>query len=118
MRDTAIDNDRHPLTDEELMQDIYDGTEWVKQEIGLKRMVEQDGSIIDVEDTPGSRCSLFSCEVGLSMTINIDWYVHICTLTLFCIDFPPLGSLLLIIDLTLRVSFTYHSITFTVQCGT
>ncbi|KAG1849038.1 hypothetical protein F4604DRAFT_1935130 [Suillus subluteus] len=74
MRDTAVDKDRHPLTDDELMQDIYDGTEWLKQVIGLKRVVEQDGSIINVEATPGSRCSLFSCEVGLSMTINIDWF--------------------------------------------
>ncbi|KAG2033930.1 hypothetical protein BDR03DRAFT_1013931 [Suillus americanus] len=73
MRDAAVDKDRHPLTDDELMQDIYDGTEWLRQEIGLKRVVEQDGSIID-EATPGSRCSLFSCEVGVSMTINIDWF--------------------------------------------
>ncbi|KAG2029484.1 hypothetical protein BDR03DRAFT_1018321 [Suillus americanus] len=73
MQDAAVDKDRHPLTDDELMQDIYDGTEWLRQEIGLKRVVEQDGSIID-EATPGSRCSLFSCEVGVSMTINIDWF--------------------------------------------
>ncbi|KAG1734055.1 uncharacterized protein EDB91DRAFT_1251100 [Suillus paluster] len=46
----------------------------IERKVGLKRVIEADGSIVDVEVTPGSSRSLFSCEVGLSMTINIDWF--------------------------------------------
>ncbi|KIJ59512.1 hypothetical protein HYDPIDRAFT_100577 [Hydnomerulius pinastri MD-312] len=56
------------------MHDIHDGTEWVKLEVGLKRERLPNGTITDIEESPGSRRPLVSCEVGLSMTLNIDWF--------------------------------------------
>lgn len=75
LRDPALDGidiatDRTPST---RMNDIYDGTAWKMQEIGLRRVVRPDGSVRDIEDRPGSRKKLCECEVGLNMFINIDW---------------------------------------------
>ena len=74
MRDTSQDQDsRASLSADEKMHDIYDGSEWTRLEIGLKRIRLPDGTIQDVEEYPGSRRSLFSSDVGLALTINIDW---------------------------------------------
>ena len=64
---------RPPLSDDEQMHNIYDGSEWTRLEIGLKRIYFPNGTIQDVEESPGSRCSLFSSDIGLGLTINIDW---------------------------------------------
>ena len=74
MRDTSQDQDsRASLSADEKMHDIYDGSEWTCLEIGLKRIRLPDGTIQGVEEYPGSRRSLFSSDVGLALTINIDW---------------------------------------------
>ncbi|KAF8119204.1 hypothetical protein EV363DRAFT_1400949 [Boletus edulis] len=74
LRDTSQDLRRLPLTDDESMHDIHDGTEWTTLELGLKRVLHPDGRIEDIEEFPGSRRSLFSCDLGLSVTVNIDWF--------------------------------------------
>ncbi|EIW73842.1 hypothetical protein CONPUDRAFT_160647 [Coniophora puteana RWD-64-598 SS2] len=74
LRDTSSDEHRPPVNDETPMHDIYDGSKWSQQEIGLNRIFHADGSPEDVEERPGSRRSLFSCDIGLSLTINIDWF--------------------------------------------
>jgi hypothetical protein len=61
------------LSDDDLMHDIHDSTEWTKLEVGLKRVCLPDGSITDIEESPGSQHPLVCCDVGLSMTLNIDW---------------------------------------------
>jgi hypothetical protein len=73
LRDTSQDINRAELSEDDLMHDIHDGAEWTKLEVGLKRVCLPDGSITDIEESPGSRRPLVSCDVGLSMTLNIDW---------------------------------------------
>ncbi|KAG1797620.1 uncharacterized protein BJ212DRAFT_1488905 [Suillus subaureus] len=72
--DPATDIDRTELSDDDLMHDIHDGAEWTKLEVGLKRVCLPDGSITDIEESPGSWRLLVCCDVGLSMTLNIDWF--------------------------------------------
>ncbi|KAG1818780.1 hypothetical protein EV424DRAFT_1347585 [Suillus variegatus] len=74
LRDTSQDIDHTELSDDNLMHDIHNGTEWMKLEVGLKRVCLPDGSITDIEESPGSRRPLVCCDVGLSMTLNIDWF--------------------------------------------
>ena len=57
------------------MYDIQDSPAYNSLEIGLKRVVDEDGNVRDIEANPGSRRLLTSCELGLGMTLNLDWYV-------------------------------------------
>jgi hypothetical protein len=57
------------------MYDIQDSPVYNSLEIGLKRVVDEDGSVRDIEASPGSRRLLTSCDLGLGMTLNLDWYV-------------------------------------------
>ena len=70
------------------MQDIYDGTEWTMLELGLKRVFHPDGSIEDVEDSPGSQRPFFSCNLGLSVTLNVNWSVLVPLRHLLLTNFP------------------------------
>lgn len=73
LRDTSRDLERAPFTDDTVMYDIHDGLQWTRNMIGLKRSIGEDGSVRDVEIRPGSSRPLVSCDVGLSMTFNMDW---------------------------------------------
>lgn len=57
------------------MYDIQDSPAYNSLEIGLKRVVDVDGNVRDIEANPGSRRLLTSCDLGLGMTLNLDWYV-------------------------------------------
>ena len=57
------------------MYDIQDSPAYNSLEIGLKRVVDEDGNVRDIEANPGSRRLLTSCDLGLGMTLNLDWYV-------------------------------------------
>jgi hypothetical protein len=57
------------------MYDIQDSPAYNSLKIGLKRVVDEDGSVRDVKASPGSRRLLTSCDLGLGMTLNLDWYV-------------------------------------------
>lgn len=55
------------------MYDIQDSPAYNSIEIGLKRVVDEDGNVQDIEASRGSRRLLTSCELGLGMTLNLDW---------------------------------------------
>jgi hypothetical protein len=57
------------------MYDIQDSPAYNSLEIGLKRVVDKDRNVRDIEANPGSRRLLTSCDLGLGMTLNLDWYV-------------------------------------------
>lgn len=59
--------------DSKQMHDIQDSPVYNSLKIGLKRVVDEDGSVRDVEDSPGSCRLLSSVDVGLSLTLNMDW---------------------------------------------
>lgn len=73
LRDTSQDLERPAFTDDTIMHDIHDGEQWTRNMIGLRRCIAEDGSVSDVEVRPGSKRPLVSCDVGLSMTFNMDW---------------------------------------------
>lgn len=55
------------------MFDIQDSPPYNALKIGLKRVVDEDGSVCDVEETLGSSKLISGVDVGLSLTINMDW---------------------------------------------
>ena len=57
------------------MYDIQDSPTYNSLEIGFKQVVNEDGNVQDIEANPGSRQLLTSCDLGLGMTLNLDWYV-------------------------------------------
>jgi len=57
------------------MYNIQDSPAYNSLEIGLKQVVDEDGNVRDIEANPGSRQLLTSCELGLGMTLNLNWYV-------------------------------------------
>lgn len=61
---------------EAIMHDVYDGAAFGNLNVGLKRVVKENGEVEDVEIAPGSRKRLRDCELGLSFTLNIDWCVE------------------------------------------
>jgi hypothetical protein len=73
LRDTSKDSARQILSDNDEMTDMYDGERWKELEIGLKRIIGDNGAVCDVETSPGSRKKLVSCDVGLNLTVNMDW---------------------------------------------
>lgn len=77
LRDNKKMADEPLVPDNIPMHDIYDGEAYRTVEIGLRRVIDPDldGAIADIEDIPGSRKRLILCELGLNMTINMDWYV-------------------------------------------
>ncbi|KIM81157.1 hypothetical protein PILCRDRAFT_89185 [Piloderma croceum F 1598] len=56
------------------MYDIQDSPAYNSLEIRLKRVVDEDGNVRDIEASPGSRRLLTSCDLGLGMTLNLDWF--------------------------------------------
>ena len=62
-----------PFDEDTQMFDIQDSPAYRAQEIGLKRGVDKDGTVRDIEASPGSRQRLESCDIGLGMTLNMDW---------------------------------------------
>lgn len=77
LRDSSGDTNRTRVADDELMYDIYDSEAWGSFEVGLQRVVDADGSVRDVEIAPGTRQSLIQCDLGLSLTLNVDWSVSV-----------------------------------------
>lgn len=73
LRDSRPDTDRPSLASHEKMYDIYDGTAWREQEVGLKREYS-DGEVRDVEIRPGSRRRIATYKYGLQFAVNLDWY--------------------------------------------
>ena len=55
------------------MRDFHDGSRFGQLLTGMKRIVQPDGSVADVEIYPGSQRKLAECEVGLSICISVDW---------------------------------------------
>jgi hypothetical protein len=74
LRDTSQDHERPEASEFTLMQDIHDAACWSKLEVGLKRVIDNQGNVRDVEATPGSRKKLVLCDIGLNITLNMDWY--------------------------------------------
>jgi hypothetical protein len=70
---TADAVNRPPLDDNTIMFDVHDGDQWVKTFVGLERKVENDGTVRDVPAGPNTKKLLIECEMGLSLTLNIDW---------------------------------------------
>ena len=64
---------RPPRPSDEPMRDIHDGTRFGQLSMGMKRVLNPDGTISEVEVQPGSKRKLAECELGLSGTLNIDW---------------------------------------------
>ncbi|KAL7283633.1 hypothetical protein ACG7TL_003069 [Trametes sanguinea] len=62
------------LSPDTTMNDIHDGIHFGQLPMGLERVVEADGRVLDIEVTPGSRSILAKCDVGMSMTLSIDWF--------------------------------------------
>ena len=88
------------------MYDIQDSPAYNSLEIGLKRVVDEDGNVRDIEANPGSRRLLTSCDLGLGMTLNLDWYVVMLAChNLFGFDLFK-GSALRIDDRTRQVGHT------------
>lgn len=73
LRDTSGDSRCPPISSSTLMTDLHDGRLWGALPIGLKCIVNEQGHVQDVDESPGSRKNLLDCEVGLSMTLNVDW---------------------------------------------
>lgn len=72
--------DRAYVTDDsKKMHDMHDSPAYNSLKIGLTRVVDEDGTVHDEEISPGSSRLLSSVEFGLSMTINMDWYVFRCS---------------------------------------
>lgn len=59
--------------DSKQMHDMQDSPAYNSLKIGLKRVVDEDGTVRDIEETLGSSRLLSSVDVGLSLTINMDW---------------------------------------------
>ncbi|KAL6302731.1 hypothetical protein BKA93DRAFT_736195 [Sparassis latifolia] len=74
LRLPSVDANKDPLASHKLMHDFHDGKAWGMLELGLKRVVREDGTIHEVEVEPGSRRTLRQVDVGLSMILNIDWF--------------------------------------------
>ncbi|KIY48977.1 hypothetical protein FISHEDRAFT_42291 [Fistulina hepatica ATCC 64428] len=43
-------------------------------QLGLKRVINADGSVEDLDVYPGSSRALIKCPFGLSVTCNLDWF--------------------------------------------
>ncbi|KAG8977116.1 hypothetical protein FRB93_012274 [Tulasnella sp. JGI-2019a] len=90
LRDSRADADRPPLAPDERMHDIYDGSHWRSQEVGLQRKYE-DGKVVDSEVFPGSRRKLVSYRYGLQFVVNLDWFgtqegrLHSCGMIYLCL---------------------------------
>lgn len=89
------------------MSDFFDGTACGELTLGLKRVVSDDGRVMDVEIVPGSAMKLREATLGLSLTLNVDWCVRLCVLFI-CLNLLPLhlGLALLRGILTLREEST------------
>ncbi|KAI0631156.1 hypothetical protein C8Q77DRAFT_1062169 [Trametes polyzona] len=63
-----------PLSDQDYMHDFHDGAAFGAYILDNKRVVMPDGSVTDVAIRRGSQRTLMSVDIGISMTINVDWY--------------------------------------------
>ena len=62
-----------PFNKHTQMYDIQDSPTYKAQEIGLKQVVDEDGTVQDIEASPGSHQCLESCDIGHRLMINLDW---------------------------------------------
>lgn len=72
LRDSRPDANRAALGPDDKMNDVYDGTAWREQEVGLVRHFV-DGQVVDSELYRGSRKRLVLEEFGLQFALNLDW---------------------------------------------
>ncbi|KAI0370386.1 hypothetical protein BV20DRAFT_1035887 [Pilatotrama ljubarskyi] len=63
-----------PLENHESMHDFHDGVAFSSYKLGLERVKLSDGTVADVAIRRGTQRTLMSVDIGLSMTINVDWY--------------------------------------------
>lgn len=73
LQDTSGAVVQPPITEDTLLQDIYDGEQWTSNYIGMNHVILADGMVKDVEVKPGSKKLLIECKYGLSFTFNMDW---------------------------------------------
>ncbi len=73
----SVKLDKPPLQDDEYMHDFHDGVAYGAYTLDMKRVVMPDGSVADVKIRRGPHRTLMSVDIGISMTINVDWYVGI-----------------------------------------
>ncbi|KAG1751405.1 uncharacterized protein EDB91DRAFT_1234802 [Suillus paluster] len=64
LRDTSGDSRCPPISSSTMMTDLHD---W-------PHVVNGQGRVQDIKESPGLRRSLLDCDVGLSMTLNVDWF--------------------------------------------
>ena len=62
-----------PFDENTWMFNIQNSPAYKTQEIGLKQVVNDNGTVQDIEVSPGSHKQLESCDIGLGLTINMDW---------------------------------------------
>ncbi|CAL1715467.1 unnamed protein product [Somion occarium] len=60
-------------TDDTPMTDFYGASASGTIRIGLKCVVDEQGKVKDIKILPGSSHMLRDCELGLSLTLNVDW---------------------------------------------
>ena len=68
----ASEDLEEPFNENTQMFNIQDSPTYKTQEIGLKRVVNDNGTVQDIEVSPGSCKQLESCDIGLRLTINMD----------------------------------------------
>ena len=79
MRPSFVDNLvasedlEEPFDENTWMFNIQDSPTYKTREIGLKQVVNDNGTVLDIGVSPGSRKRLESCDIGLRLTINMDW---------------------------------------------
>ncbi|KAH9935806.1 hypothetical protein B0H21DRAFT_878742 [Amylocystis lapponica] len=74
LRDASGDLNRLPLPDNSLMHDFHDAKAWGSFRVGMKRVVDEECNVSDEEILPGTGKSLLECDLGLSFTLNVDWF--------------------------------------------
>lgn len=57
-----------PYDEDTQMFNIHNSPAYRAQEIGLKQVVGEDGTVHNIEASPGSGQHLESCDIGLGMT--------------------------------------------------
>ncbi|GBE85853.1 hypothetical protein SCP_0803750 [Sparassis crispa] len=79
LRLPSVDANKDPLASHELMHDFHDGEAWGMLELGLKRVVREDGTIHEVEVEPGSR-GVYLSFAGLHRSVRFAQpFVHLIT---------------------------------------
>lgn len=76
LRDSRGDNGKEPIPTSQKMYDVYDGTAWSEQEVGLERVINDEGGDRTARDLavhPTSRLKITEFRYGLRFAVNLDW---------------------------------------------